>query len=357
MACPHCGAPVHAGSNFCMRCHKRVAAGAVAAAQVRSPTPAHGGPGRPAGLTMLGVIELLAAAAAAAMGAAIAWAFSSMPADLASRVGFLMWGSIGGFAVAAAVLIAAGLGLLRLSGYARVLHVVLAVLALPALPVGTVAGMLLLAYFTKPGVRLLFSGGARAASQAATVRADAGSWTLTAANAVLGLTGLALAGFTVWGVLHEMASMTRKAEAAAILALRSVLSAETYYSSANAGAYDRLECLARPWQGCLPRYPPEGPYFLDPSLVTPRRGAYRFTFHPGPPPERFLPEVMSPTSMRGFAYVATPAGPAARRAFCVDAGGLVCVLAAAPAALPTGECPRPCERADVDLTPGRDLGG
>ena len=51
-------------------------------------------------------------------------------------------------------------------------------------------------------------------------------------------------------------------ESATIGDIRTVISAEAAYQSANSGFYDRLTCLATP-AGCIPGYPATAPTFLD----------------------------------------------------------------------------------------------
>jgi len=107
---------------------------------------------------------------------------------------------------------------------------------------------------------------------------------------------------------------------------RTVISAQTAYAAANGGFYDgRLQCLSEP-STCIPGYTRDAPIFLDPALGSLQtKSGYKRFLYPGPPASRddIASAKASPTSVRGFAYVAAPAD-AGRRAFCGDASGIVC---------------------------------
>jgi hypothetical protein len=112
-------------------------------------------------------------------------------------------------------------------------------------------------------------------------------------------------------------------EAAAIGDIRTVISAEAAYQSANSGYYDKLECLGKP-ETCIPDY--NGPYFLDATLASGEdKNGYRRTFHAGPaaPPTSGA----SPSSLSTYAYVAVPTEweQTGARAFCGDASGVIWV--------------------------------
>ena len=131
-------------------------------------------------------------------------------------------------------------------------------------------------------------------------------------------------------------------EAAAIGDVRTVISAQMAYASANNGYYDTLECLGAP-AGCLPDY--SGPVFLDTALVSagiiPKTG-YRRTLHLGPPPDSDGLPARSPSSARSFAYVAVPITPGKTgvRAFCGDDTGIVRYWTAGePDEIEDGRCP------------------
>jgi hypothetical protein len=79
---------------------------------------------------------------------------------------------------------------------------------------------------------------------------------------------------------------------------------------------------------CIPGYPDTGPQFLDASFATPTRHGYSFRFVAGPAAaaEAAPGARVSPSSMRGFAYIAEPMtrGQTGVRAFCGEASGVIC---------------------------------
>jgi hypothetical protein len=136
-------------------------------------------------------------------------------------------------------------------------------------------------------------------------------------------------------------------EAAAIGDLRTVVSAQAAYASANMGFPDRLECLLEPTQ-CIPGYGADEPPFLDRRLLAPTRHGYRFRLVPGPPaqPDENAVGKVSPSSLAGWAYLAEPLAPnqTGRRAFCAEASGVVCADASgAIGDVTDGHCPATCE--------------
>ena len=114
-------------------------------------------------------------------------------------------------------------------------------------------------------------------------------------------------------------------EAATIGDVRTVLSAQAAYHSANGGFYDgNLGCLSAP-QACIPSYPPNGPSFLDRNLaaLNPKSGYNRvFTGGIAPPAD---PE-LSPSSVTGFKYDALPTSmyQTGIRGFSGDHSGRIC---------------------------------
>jgi type IV pilus assembly protein PilA len=133
-------------------------------------------------------------------------------------------------------------------------------------------------------------------------------------------------------------------ESAAIGDLRTVISAEAAYQSANAGYYDTLECLGTP-SSCIPSY--SGPVFLDPVLASGAdKTGYRRTFHAGAPASSAEgSESRSPSSMESFAYTMVPVSKQTGvRGFCGDATGRICVTldGAAPPVV-NGECEQTCQ--------------
>ena len=139
-------------------------------------------------------------------------------------------------------------------------------------------------------------------------------------------------------------------EASQIGDIRTVISAQNAYTSANGGLYEgRLACLSNPFTGCIPSYPSTSPTFLDSqlaSLVT--KGGYAHAFYPGPPPpaeeagQEAGPVKTSPSSVTCFAYVAVPekAGETGVRSFCGDCTGVMGFRrdGGVPAGVKAGRC-------------------
>ena len=137
-------------------------------------------------------------------------------------------------------------------------------------------------------------------------------------------------------------------EAGTIGDVRTVISAEAAYQSANCGAYGRLECLSNPQgTGCILDYPAAAPTFLDPTLTSAQvKSGYRRTFHPGA--ESALtrgPGCPGGTGLESFAYTAEPAtrGQTGVRGFCGDDSGRICSTTDGSAPRVTsGRCAEDC---------------
>ena len=169
----------------------------------------------------------------------------------------------------------------------------------------------------------------------------------------LAVTGIVLSGVSVLimpamiGIVAAIAipsflrARVSANEAAAIADVRAVIMAEAEYQKANAGYFDRLECLVA-LQGCIPGG--HGPSAISVRLLSPAaEKGYRRAFHPGPRAEPAPPNA-SPSSLMAFAYVATPAAPGQTgvRTFCGDATGRICYSMGT--VMPVlGVCPEDCK--------------
>ena len=116
-------------------------------------------------------------------------------------------------------------------------------------------------------------------------------------------------------------------EAATIGDIRTVISAQATYSSANGSFYEgNLTCLIGPSAGCVPSYPSGAPTFLDSQLANliPKSG-YSRSFVSGPSPAQSS-ALVSPTSTTNYAYLASPINQnqTGVRAFGGDASGVLC---------------------------------
>jgi len=115
-------------------------------------------------------------------------------------------------------------------------------------------------------------------------------------------------------------------EAATIGDIRTVISGQAAYQSANGGWYDQITCLTGPPITCIPSYPTNGPTFLDSAIASalPKSG-YSRSFFAGPQPSPRSAS-MSNSSLSSFAYVASPVnlGQTGVRGFGGDSSGVLC---------------------------------
>jgi type IV pilus assembly protein PilA len=123
-----------------------------------------------------------------------------------------------------------------------------------------------------------------------------------------------------------MRSRVSANEAATIVDVREVMSAQAAYAIANQRYYDStLWCLNAP-VACIPNYPVDGATFLDSSLgaLLPGSGYVR-SLQAGPA-GAFPTASASTTSTTAFAYLATPltVGVTGVRGFAGDASGRLC---------------------------------
>jgi prepilin-type N-terminal cleavage/methylation domain-containing protein len=118
-------------------------------------------------------------------------------------------------------------------------------------------------------------------------------------------------------------------ESATIGDIRTVISAQATYQSANGGWYDsNLTCLNFPSDGCIPNYPTNAPNFLDSQLVNKtNKSGYARMFTGGGSVGTRDTATMSPTSAGAYVYTATPIqmGQTGVRGFGGDHTGILCV--------------------------------
>jgi hypothetical protein len=310
-------------------------------------------------VTLLGVLNILGGVAGLGMAAAMIVAMlGSTPKAEGAVVAAVFFAAFG---LVAAVQIAAGVGLLRLDPWARMLQIGLAVFGLLGIPCGTIISILILVYMLKPEVKTLFSGiSPERLPPDQVARVEQLSQGSGATAVIIGVVLVFVAIVSV-GMVAAIAipSLLRARvsanESGAIGDLRSVVSAEHTYASSNMGYFGQLECLAQPTQ-CIPGYPATAPVFLDPSFLTSPRRGYEFRFVPGPPapPEALQSGQASPTSLSEWAYVAVPIKPGQTgvRSFCADKSGMLCFRADGdPPDASAGACPVSSESAPGGCTP------
>ena len=116
-------------------------------------------------------------------------------------------------------------------------------------------------------------------------------------------------------------------ESATIGDIRTVISGEAAYQSANGGWYDTITCLAINGPGCIPNYPTTAPTFLDSAMCSLNsKSGYDRSFQDGSVPLNFATNISSPTSLAAYAYTATPVsnGQTGVRGFGGDSSGVLC---------------------------------
>ncbi|HSD28539.1 MAG TPA: type II secretion system protein [Vicinamibacteria bacterium] len=120
-------------------------------------------------------------------------------------------------------------------------------------------------------------------------------------------------------------------ESATIGDVRTVISGQAAYQSANAGWYDsNLTCLSVPSDGaCIPNYPSTAPTFLDSNIcaLIPKSG-YNRSFDGGSAPATTSP-LASTGQVGSYVYLASPSnlGQTGVRGFGGDSSGVLCFTA------------------------------
>ena len=116
-------------------------------------------------------------------------------------------------------------------------------------------------------------------------------------------------------------------ESATIGDIRTVISGEAAYQSANGGWYDTISCLAVNGPLCIPSYPPNAPTFLDSAVASlTGKSGYDRAFQDGSTPSAVNPLVTRPGSLASYAYLASPVsnGQTGVRGFGGDSSGVLC---------------------------------
>jgi prepilin-type N-terminal cleavage/methylation domain-containing protein len=136
-------------------------------------------------------------------------------------------------------------------------------------------------------------------------------------------------------------------ESATIGDVRTVISGQANYAGANAGLYESKFCCMAKRGGCIGVPPTNAPTFLDSQIAAllPKSGYTRTAEFGGAP--AVFPPASSPSSVIGFAYIATPIalGQTGVRGFAGDASGVVCFSEA-------GTAPNTTGTGELVITPG-----
>jgi prepilin-type N-terminal cleavage/methylation domain-containing protein len=136
-------------------------------------------------------------------------------------------------------------------------------------------------------------------------------------------------------------------ESATVGDIRTVISAQSAFQSANGGWYTgSLSCLSNPSGGaaCIPGYPSTAPTFLDSAVAPPAaapaaKSGYFRSWGPGATPGNINTNISGTNSVSSYVYIATPvtSGQTGVRGFGGDASGVLCFSTdgAAPATTAT----------------------
>jgi len=141
-------------------------------------------------------------------------------------------------------------------------------------------------------------------------------------------------------------------EAATIGDIRTVISSQAAYQSANGGMYDDdLACLTCP-SGCIPNYPSTSPTFLDSAVASlADKTGYIRSFVGGAPPTTLRANIMSGTAVVSYVYSASPISPSQTgvRGFGGDSSGIVCFNNGGTAPSQTGSIALDTNNADCNI--------
>ena len=134
-------------------------------------------------------------------------------------------------------------------------------------------------------------------------------------------------------------------ESATLGDIRTLISAQAAYQSANSGFYDsKLSCLTSPATNCIPSYPAIAPTFLDSQLASQNsKSGYNRSFSNGAVVNNV--PTASATSTSVYAYDATPVviGQTGVRGFAADSSGRICfTVAGTPVGTAGGILPSTC---------------
>ena len=136
-------------------------------------------------------------------------------------------------------------------------------------------------------------------------------------------------------------------ESATLGDIRTLISSQAAYQSANSGFYDsKLACLTQPSGGaCIPSYPVIAPTFLDSQLASQNaKSGYNRSFSFGT--VFGTVPTASVTSVAVYAYDATPVviGQTGVRGFAADSSGRICfTVAGTPVGTAAGVLPATCQ--------------
>jgi general secretion pathway protein G len=141
------------------------------------------------------------------------------------------------FIVGTALSFFTGVGLLKLKDYGRVLQIIFAAFGLLLFPVGTLISVLLLIYFNKPGVKLLFSGKTArelTPEDYAALQGVTNSGTVVAVVAICLVVGVAMMGIlAAIAIPNLLTAMQRSKQKRTMADMRQIASAIEKYRETN----------------------------------------------------------------------------------------------------------------------------
>jgi len=227
---------------FCQRCGNTLAPGARFCNSCGTPVTTPAAPISLARPTLVTVIAILHFVGGAFMLLASILGFTVEAGSTQSdRALGIVLAAV--FVLFGALSLAAGIGLWKMREWGRILQIVLASIGLLGIPLGTIISILLLIYFTRPNVKLLFSG--RRLDQmtpeetAVLAAAGTGASSGGAIAAVIAIVVLVVIGFI--GILAAIAipnlltAMQRARQKRTIADMRTItVSVEEYRASHNA---------------------------------------------------------------------------------------------------------------------------
>ncbi len=281
MFCSKCGAQLVPGAAFCSTCGSAVASPPTPAQPVPPPPPTlHPRliPPDPAQSPSSAPPTLFATPSAASAAFVIKRPVIVTVLAVLQFIGATFWVLVGAGSLAAnttgpemgaALFVATlfiaigiaqvfcGLGLLRLRPYGRTIQLAFAWIGLLAIPVGTIISVLILLYFFKPGIKLIFAGRPGddfTDQELAEINNDtATSPGMVAVIAVVGVLLIIMIVGIVAAISVPALLRARTAgnEASAMASLRAINQAQIHYSAscAQGGFAVSLEDLARPPAG------------------------------------------------------------------------------------------------------------